>query len=216
MLHPPLVPPATLAAAAIVAALLAGAAPAPAQGDAAAARAAQKVTVGVIDTGKAIDASRQGKAVAARIRTRYQELEKRLSQLQKAAQAKAEALNRETGGLTEAQFEDRRRELQREVEALQSETARAEEEMKSALESSYGPLYDRAAALASEHAVRKGLLLVLENSDEDKAVIFADPQVSFTEITEDVTRLLDSGGGGGSRAPAQRKPAAGKKRSGRR
>ncbi|MDR1042244.1 MAG: OmpH family outer membrane protein [Deltaproteobacteria bacterium] len=153
-----------------------------------------KIWVGVIDTGKAIDASRQGKSAASRIQKRYKELDARLSDLQKAAQGKAEELSRAAERLSPAEFESRRAALQREVESVQAETAKAESELKSAAEETYGPLYDRAAALASDYAREKGLLLVLENSDEDKAVIYADAGVSFIDITESVTGLLDSGG----------------------
>jgi Skp family chaperone for outer membrane proteins len=164
--------------------------------------------VAVVDTNKAIDASKPGKQAASRIQTRYSQLDKKLQGLQKDAQAKAEELSKAAEGLTPEEFEKRRAALQREVDSIQAETTRAEAELKAAAEEAYGPLYDRAAGIATDHAKRYGYVMVLENSDEDKAVIFADAQMVFIDITKDVTEQLDSGKGA-SRPAA--KPSQGRR-----
>jgi Skp family chaperone for outer membrane proteins len=171
-----------------------------------AAAAARRLSVAIIDSVKAIDASKDGKSAAGQIRSRHQKLEERLAKLRSDTQAKAEKLEKDSSGLSTEEIQSRWTQIQREVESVQAETAKAETQMKSALEAAYGPLYDRASKAASDFAQAHGLLLVLENSDEDKAVIFSDPSVIFVDITEDVTKLLD-----GAKAPAKApagKPAA--------
>jgi Skp family chaperone for outer membrane proteins len=202
-------------AATLTAAFLSLALPAAAQeaGDAASHPApGPRVNVGVIDTGKAIDASVLGKAAASRVQERYRELQAGLKRKQEAAQARADELNRVAAGLSREEYDGRVAALQREVESVQAETARAEEALKSAAEAEYGPLYDRASELASQHARGNGLLMILENSDEDKAVIFADPGVTFIDITDEVTRLLDASGEDGSEPPARKAPRARRKK----
>jgi Skp family chaperone for outer membrane proteins len=148
------------------------------------------LALGVVDMGKAIDNSKEGKASNSKMKAKYESIKKKLDERRVALDEKARRLDADSKTLSPEEFEKRRKDLQKEVEALQTEADMAAGEMQKSADSFYGPLYAKAEKVVESIAKRQKLLAVVENT-ADKAVIWAVPNARFLDLTKEVTQGLD-------------------------
>ncbi len=178
---------------------LVGAMPSPAQNNG---------KVAVINVQSAIISTKDGQKAAADIQARFNpkkaEFEKRqneISQLQ-------DRLNRGQNTMSDQARQDLARQIDQQTKSLKYDTEDAEAELNQEEQKITGELFNRIRAVVDKYAKDNGYVLVLDDSGQQAALVYAS---SAIDITRDIIELYDKNSPGpvstGAAQPA--KPPAG-------
>ncbi|MDR2338963.1 MAG: OmpH family outer membrane protein [Deltaproteobacteria bacterium] len=147
-------------------------------------------TIAVVDMGKAIDASSEGKSLNGKFGAEYEKTRTRLNDKGKDLERRANEFNQNQASMSEKDRESKRVALTKELEAFDKETEKANQDFRATVEKGMLPLYQRAEKVVQDLAKKGNYLAVVENGT-DNAVLFSGPGIAVVDITNEVTLGLD-------------------------
>ncbi|MDR1166687.1 MAG: OmpH family outer membrane protein [Deltaproteobacteria bacterium] len=145
-------------------------------------------TVGVVDSRRAVNDSKQGKAANAKLKTKFDSLKKALDAKQADLEKKGQDLQNQARTLAPDALDKRRQDLMTQYAKFQEESQKATEDMQKAFEEAMVPIDNKAKELIAQIARERKYNLILDASLG--GVLFYEPGY---DMTDELIRRLDGG-----------------------
>jgi outer membrane protein len=151
----------------------------------------QGLTIAVIDMGKAIEDSNEGKRLQERFKGTFELTNTKMKDKGDALEKKVNDFNKNQASMSTEERERAQNSLRKELEDYNKETQKASDEFKASVEKAMDPLIKKAETIVQDLSKSNNYLAVVENGTEN-AIIYADTSLSVVDITAEVTNALNS------------------------